>query len=260
MKGLSVIVSTAVLQIKSSLARPMFRFCLLANPAVNTVLLYEMFVNSKREDFLSYVVLGAGLMALWSCICFSSAGDINRERYNGTLSLIYTAPAGFKTIIAGKVAGNTFLSMITFLVSFATAKLLFGVRLEVAHPIYLLSAFICTVGSFSVISIFLAYLLTLSRKTQLYMNCIEIPVILVCGFVFPADILPVFIRPVSYVLSPTWAVKLLRLSVSDTLNLREYCLTLLILLGVTGFYILLGHFLAAVIERQVRIAATLEVN
>lgn len=260
MNELRVIFFTALLQIKCSLARPMFRFCLIANPIVNTVLLYEMYVNSKKEDFLSYVVLGAGLMALWSCICFSSAGDINRERYSGTLALIYTAPAGFSTIITGKVAGNTMLSMVTFLLSFLTAKVLFGVRMEVNHPGYLLVAFLGAIISFSIISIFAAYLLTLSRKTQLYMNCIEIPIILVCGFVFPADILPEWVRPISYGLSPTWAVKLLRMSVTGDWNVKAYYSTLLILAAVTGIYLILGWALSAMIERQVRILATLEVN
>lgn len=79
-----VIFSTMIVQMKQSFARPMFRFCLLANPMLNTILLYEMYKNSGEENFMAYVVLGAGLMGLWGCICFSSAGDINRERYSGT--------------------------------------------------------------------------------------------------------------------------------------------------------------------------------
>ena len=38
-------------------------------------------------------------MSLWSCICFSSAGDINRERFSVTLALIFAAPAGFPAIM-----------------------------------------------------------------------------------------------------------------------------------------------------------------
>lgn len=260
MKRLRVIYYTALLQMKCSFARPMFRFCLIANPMVNTILLYEMFKNSDRGDFVSYVVLGAGLMALWSCICFSSAGDINRERYSGTLSLIYVAPAGFSAIITGKVIGNTMLSMITFILSFLTAKLLFRVDLKVSHPYCMLLAILCAVVSFSVIAIVVAYLLTLSRKTETYMNCIEIPVILVCGFVFPAEILPLWVRPISYILSPTWAVKLIRLSVAEVWNREEFYTVLGILAAVTAIYLVIGYFLLKLIESQVRVLATLEVS
>ena len=73
--NLRVLLSTMRVQMKQSFARPMFRFCLLANPILNTILLYEMYRGSGENNFMAYVVLGAGLMGLWGCICFSSAGD-----------------------------------------------------------------------------------------------------------------------------------------------------------------------------------------
>ena len=93
------------LQMKQSFARPMFRFCLICNPVVNTIFLYEMFMQKGTEAFLHYVVLGAGLMGIWGCICFSSVGDINRERWSQTLPILYVAPGGFGLIIFGKVLG-----------------------------------------------------------------------------------------------------------------------------------------------------------
>ena len=70
---IEVIISTMILQMKQSFARPMFRFCLIANPILNTILLYEMFRESGATNYMAYVTLGAGLMGLWGCICFSSA-------------------------------------------------------------------------------------------------------------------------------------------------------------------------------------------
>lgn len=66
----SVLFGTMRLQMRQSFARPMFRFCLIANPILNTILLYEMYRNSGEQNFFAYVVLGAGLMAVWGCICF----------------------------------------------------------------------------------------------------------------------------------------------------------------------------------------------
>lgn len=92
MSCLNIIFSTMKLQMKQSFVRPMFRFCLIINPIVNTIFLYEVFLNKSTDAFIDYVVLGAGLMGIWGCICFSSIGDINRERYSGTLPLIFVAP------------------------------------------------------------------------------------------------------------------------------------------------------------------------
>lgn len=260
MKQLIVIWDTLRLQMKNSFIRPMYRFCLIAGPIVQTILLYEMYKNSGQDNFTTYVMLGGGLMGLWSCICFSSAGDINRERYMGTLSLIFVAPAKFSTIILGKVLGNTILSLGTLIISFLTAKIVYHAPIMVVSPGFLLLSILAAVICFITISICLAYLLTLSRKTQLYMNCIEIPIILLCGFVFPVEILPEWVLPISYALSPTWAVKLIRLSVSGVENRMEYFAVLGILGCITMVYIVLTIFLYKTIEKQVRIKATLEVS
>ena len=130
----SVLLSTMVLQMKQSYARNMFRFCLIANPILNTVLLYEMFRSSGQENFVSYVVLGAGLMSVWGCICFSSAGDIDRERYIGTLRVIFAAPAGFPAIILGKILGNTVLSLGSLAISLTAAGVIYGQPVSLARP------------------------------------------------------------------------------------------------------------------------------
>lgn len=260
MKTLRVIFDTLKLQMKNSFVRPMFRFCLIANPIVNTILIYEMFKNSGQENFTTYVMLGAGLSGLWSCICFSSAGDINRERWSGTLSVIYSAPADFRTIILGKIIGNTVLSLATLILSFLTAKLLYNAPIVIESPMYLFLSVFAAVICFVTVSVVIAYLLTLSRKTQLYMNCIEIPVILVCGFVFPVEILPKWVLPISYALSPTWAVKLIRMSVAGIDEPAGYFAAFGILAGITVLYIILASMLFHTIDRQVRIKATLEMS
>jgi ABC-2 type transport system permease protein len=260
MKDLRVIWETMRLQMKNTFVRPMFRFCMFASPIVNTILIYEMFKNSSQNNFSTFVILGAGLMSLWSCICFSSAGDINRERWTGTLSVIFSAPAKFQTIIFGKILGNTILSMSTLVITFITAKILFHAPVHVESWGYLLLSILFVIICFIVVSIVIAYLLTLSRKTTLYMNCIEIPVELICGFVFPIEVLPVWVLPISYVLPPTWAIKLLRMSVAGITDYVEYYTTFGILAGLIIIYAVLAAILYRTIDKQVRIRASLEVS
>lgn len=255
-----VLLFTMKLQMKKALVRPMYRFCLIANPIVNTILLYEMFLNSGQENFGTYVILGAGLMGLWGCICFSSAGDINRERWEGTLSLIFVAPSGFDWIIDGKILGNTLLSFLSFAISFVTARLLFGVTAEIAHPVWFLAALVLAVITFSIISKLIAYLLTLSRKTTLYMNCIELPIVFLCGFVVPVEIFPAWLRGISAVLPPTWAVKLLRLAVSENAEAEAFIRNTLVLIGLNVLYVAASHYLVRRMEKQIRIRASLEVS
>lgn len=257
---IAVTYETMVLQMKKALVRPMYRFCLIANPIVNTILFYEMFLNSGQENFGTYVILGAGLMGLWACICFSSAGDINRERWDGTLSLIFVAPTGFERIIAGKIWGNTLLALLTMVISYLTGKVLFRTSMTVAHPGYFLLALGMTVVTFAVVSKVIAYLLTLSRKTTLYMNCIELPIVFVCGFVVPVEELPAVVQCFSALLPPTWAVKLLRIAVTDQMCVEKFWQTFgFLVLGVL-VYSVISALLGKEMERQVRIQASLEVS
>ncbi|MBR5128381.1 MAG: ABC transporter permease [Roseburia sp.] len=257
--GNSVLITTMILQMKQSFARPMFRFCLIANPILNTILLYEMFRNSGEENFASYVILGAGLMGIWSCICFSSAGDINRERYSGTLSLVFAAPAGFAKIILGKILGNTILSLTTLAISLATAVILYQTPIVLVSPGYFVIAFAAMIMSFVVFSSILACLLTLSRRTTLYMNCIEIPFILLCGLSFPIEILPQWVQSFSYLLAPTWAVELLRMAVAGVEDINVFWKKMMVLIILSMMGAVFSAWLYRKIDKQVRIHASLEV-
>lgn len=255
----SVLLSTMVLQMKQSFVRPMYQFCLIVSPILNTVLLYEMFRNSGNADFASYVILGSGLMSLWSCICFSSAGDINRERFSGTLALIFAAPAGFPAIVLGKILGNTILSLVSILISMATALVLYQAPLQLESPGYFLIALVGMIGSFVVISSVIACLLTLSRRTTLYMNCIEIPFILLCGMSFPIDVLPDWLQMVSRCLAPTWAVELMRTTVHGITDVSLFLRDFAIMAALSAALAILSAWLYKVIDRAVRINAALEV-
>lgn len=255
----SVLLSTMVLQMKQSFARPMYQFCLIVSPILNTVLLYEMFRNSGNANFASYVILGSGLMSLWSCICFSSAGDINRERSSGTLALIFAVPARFSSIILGKILGNTLLSLASIVISIVTALVIYHAPFSLSSPAYFLIALIGMIGSFVVISSVIACLLTLSRRTSLYMNCIEIPFILLCGMSFPIDVLPSCLQAISRCLAPTWAIELLRMTVQGITDPALFWRNFAIMTILSVAFALFSAWLYKVIDRAVRINATLEV-
>ncbi len=259
MSCLNIIFSTMKLQMKQSFVRPMFRFCLIINPIVNTIFLYEVFLNKSTDSFIDYVVLGAGLMGIWGCICFSSIGDINRERYSGTLPSIYVAPGGFCVIVCGKVLGNTIMSMLTFVISYMTAGILCGQWMSIQHIGYFGLSLLLTVVCFIVVSVCFAFVLMLSRKTELYMNLLEIPLVFICGFAFPVEILPEWMQYISNMLAPTWAVRLLRMSVK-VVDSDIYIQNLIILVVELIFMILLTIGLYYWIDKRVREYATLEVS
>ena len=101
---------------------------------------------------------------------------------------------------------------------------------------------------------------TLSRNARALMNCMEYPVYILCGIVFPIEILPVWTRPLSYILSPTYTVKLLRMTMLGIENYNEYYILLGILFMITIIYSLLAVSFYGFIDKRTRVLATLGVH
>ena len=139
----------------------------------------------------------------------SAASDVYK-RQMGVLPFLFSSPTNFNVLILAKVIGNTLLAMLSLLVAIATADLLFDLTLSIPHPVLLTLMLLIMVISFIAISVPISYAMLLSRKTGLYMNLLDIPVTLLCGFVFPLSTLPQWTRPLSAVLIPTWTTQLVQ--------------------------------------------------
>ena len=107
--------SSAKIQFYSSMGRSMFKFCVIVQPFLMGLFLGMIYVNSSDLDFTTYALIGSGVSTFWSSICFSSASDIQRERWYGTLENIYVAPIGFTWIIFGKIIGNSIAGVLSIL-------------------------------------------------------------------------------------------------------------------------------------------------
>jgi ABC-2 type transport system permease protein len=88
--------------------------------------------------------------------------------------------------------------------------LVFDIDIRVAQPALLVVAIVATVVSIGM----LAFLLTMTavryRTAWALGNTIEIPIWLICGFLVPLSLLPDWVRPISWVLAPTWGVEAVR--------------------------------------------------
>jgi ABC-2 type transport system permease protein len=256
---LETIYNTFKLQMKHSFARPTYRYCLLVQPIIFSIITYMMFKNSGQDNFISFVVLGTGLLNLWSSICFSSAGDIERERLMGTLRVIYCTPTDFKVIMLGKILGNTILGLIPFGISFAVVKLVFNGNLYIKDPMAFIASMLITIISFIGISLVFSAFFTLSRSSRMLMNCIEYPIFILCGILFPIEILPGWTRIMSYILSPTWAAKILRMSAEGVGSKETFYANFGTLTVLSISYFVLSYILFNIIDKRARITASLEV-
>ena len=253
------LLHTVKVQMGLSIARPMFKFIIIVNPLFLATLAFFIYGSSSPDRLFHYVVLGSGFMALWSSIVYSSASDVQRERFYGTLELLFVAPVPFAAILIGKIIGNMVWGLISMVIAFLYLVLLFRIEVPAVQPLLFFGSFVFVLIAISVFSFFLSLAFTLSRQTNALMNFIEYPIYLICGFLFPIAILPDWVKPISYLLPPTWAIELLRKATDENATFSGVAMPLSALLALVLMYIAIGYFCYRAVENKARINGKLGV-
>ncbi len=252
-------MASVTLQMRQSFSRSMFRFCMIAYPILYGFLLYMLYKEESSIEVMSYVMLGTSVSSLWGTISFSSAGDINRERFMGALEIIFNVPVSFRVIMFGKVVGNTILGLMSMALSIAFVKIAFHVPFEVKVLGLFLITVVIGVLSFAAVGMMLSGLLAISRSTRVLMNCIDYPIMILCGVAFPIEILPYWTKPLSYLLSPTHFLILSRMCVQGITSMGLFWFHLAWMIGLTLIYGVLSIKFYDVIDVYARQHATLGV-
>lgn len=256
---LRVIYSSAILQMKQSFSRSMFKFCMLVYPILYGFILYMLYKNGEKENIIAYAILGSALATLWGTISFSSAGDINRERFMGALEVIFNSPSKFINVMLGKVLGNTLLGLISVLISISFISITFKVHINVAHIKNLLIVLTIGIISFIAIGMALASLLTISRSTTILMNCLDYPILILSGSAFPIDFLPQWAQNISFFLAPSHFLILVRMCILGIDDIKLYSKHLYSLIFLTILYTISAIHFFKVIDKKARKEATLAV-
>lgn len=256
---LNSFLHTIKVHMKLSLTRPMFQFIIFLMPFLFSTIAVFIYGNSSAELIFQYVVLGSGFVTLWSSIVFSSASDVNREKYYGTLELLFTAPVPFWLTLAGKIIANTVWGLLSMLISYFYLLVLYRVPVIIGHPLQFILAYLFVLCSLSVFSFFLAMSFTLSRQAYALMNMLEYPVYLVCGFMFPVSLLPDWVKPLSWVLPPTWAIELLRIISRKDMQQDELIVAWGVLVLLTFIYLAISLAYYRLVEKRARINGNLGV-
>jgi ABC-2 type transport system permease protein len=185
-------------------------------------------------DALLYASLGAAVMGIWGATSTSAGSAMQRERRHGTLELLVAAPVDFAlvpTTIALATVG--IYSMVATLV---WGRLLFGIELTIEHPLLFALAIPATIVSIGALGFLMAVSFVRYRRAWALGNMFEYPVWLVCGFLVPLSLFPGWVRPISWVLAPTWGVTAIRESALGGESLPDIAMCL----GLGSLYVLVG--------------------
>jgi len=210
MRSLKVVASGFQMNLKMLGTSSFFLLTAIVQPIIFATVAFYMFRAGGRNGTLLYAALGAGMMGVWSTTLFGSGGMIQWQRWQGTLELGAAAPPAMALIYLPFSLANAFTGMYAMAATLVWGRLVFGIGLHLAHPWLFVLALPATVIALGFMGLVLASTFILYRHANALSNLLEYPVWIASGLVFSTSLLPIWTRPISWVLPPYWGILAIR--------------------------------------------------
>lgn len=196
--------------VRNTMASRFFLVTTVFLPVLLATVAFLMFQAGSREGTLLYASLGAGVMGIWSSTLFGSGGAISWARREGTLEVLVASPAGYFWVLLPQTVATATIGLYSLVATLAWGRVLFGVPFTIAHPVAFAAAVPVTVIALGMLGLLMASTFVLYRHANALSNMLEFPVLFVSGLLVPLSLLPGWLRPVGWVLAPTWGMRAVR--------------------------------------------------
>jgi ABC-2 type transport system permease protein len=200
-------LSTLLMDLKRQAVTPWSYVQLVVQPVIISAIGLALFSSTGHAALLPYAVIGGGLVGLWSVTLFNAGYSIHSERWSGTLELILGCPTALSTIVAGKIIANIGLGTLSFISTAVIALIGFSGMVSRMNVLGFAIWFVLTLAAFFSMALLLAPFFAWLRMTSYAANAFEIPLYIVCGFMFPIAHLPGWVQPLSWLFPPTWTIQ-----------------------------------------------------
>ncbi|MCC9261615.1 MAG: ABC transporter permease [Methanobrevibacter woesei] len=201
-----------------------------------TLHINKIFGEIKYIDFLVPAVLGMTVMM--SCM-MGMGSSVAGERETGELARLFMTPTSVATVLAGKIAGKLSVEFMRTLVLLFAAIVLFGVAIKggiINTIIVLFIGALCFVGFGIMLS---SRASTQEDYTQLVMPfCM--PMMFVSGVFYPIETMPWIFQKIAYIFPLTYLNDAMRGVMIKGLGLGDIWLDLLVLIGFTLVFFIVG--------------------
>jgi ABC-2 type transport system permease protein len=207
--------------------------------------------HAGRDDLTAAVTLAPVLIALWWMALLVAGEVIDSDRWYGTLETVVAAPVGLATLVLGRVAAVTAVSLLSVVEAFLVGRIGFRVHVVVHHPVMFTLALLATALAMVGTSVVMAGLFVLTRTARTFQNSSSYPFYVLGGVLVPVAFLPGWLQPVTKVVFLSWSADLLRDSLRPApLHHGLLRLGAIVVLGIAGF--LLGRHLIERLLRRIR--------
>jgi len=256
MRSLRFVFVSWKLQFKMIMRSPFDGIGNVIYPLFFATTAFFVFRAGSSPRTLVYASLGAAVMGMWSSVSTSAGSAMQRERWWGTLELLVAAPRHFSLILFPSTLGLATVGIYNLTATLLWGRFAFGIPLTIEHPLLFALSVLGTVLAFAGLGLLFAVSFVRFRAAWVLGNFFEYPVWLICGFLVPLGLFPDWVRPISWVLAPTWGMNAIRESALGGSPLPD----LLVCVGLGAVYVGLGIVLTERVLRSARVRATLSLS
>jgi hypothetical protein len=176
-------------------------------PILYASIAYYLLDAKDAPHLLLSASLGAAVMIMWSLVVIASSGVLEQQRWQGTLELVVAAPTPLTAVIAPICVAGALLGIYAIGATLAWGALLFDVPLEFEQPVAFAIALPLCAIAVGMMGLIMAATFVLYRASFHLGIAMQYPVWIVTGLIIPLSLLPSFVRPISWVLAPTWGFR-----------------------------------------------------
>ncbi len=142
------------------------------------------------------------------------AVTVTFEKKNASFDRLLLAPMPLEAIMLAKTMGAILFGVINGLIPLLIASFLTSLQ-GISWGLLLAGSLLTAVSS-TFMGLFVAVAVSEVFEAQTFSNFLRFPMIFLCGLFIPVASLPVFLRPLSYILPATWGADLLRRAVTGS--------------------------------------------
>ena len=196
----------------------------------------RIYGHIKYIDFLVPAVLGMTIMM--SCMMGMGA-TIAGERETGELARLFMTPTSVSTVISGKIAAKLLIELIRAVILILMSIFFFNVSIKggiLQTFIVLVIGALCFVGFGIMLS---ARTSTQEDYSQIVLP-FSMPMMFVSGVFYPIETMPWILQKIAYIFPLTYLNDAMRGIMLKGQNLGDVWLDLVILLGFTLLFFIIG--------------------
>lgn len=205
MKLLRAIIAAFVQQWKQT-ATSIWNLSFLIGSVPTVAVIAWVAIQSDNPDVVTYLLVGAPLIGVWNGVIFRVGWSLNRELTGRTLEFAIISRTPMMLVMLGKSLAELVYGIPTGIVALITMLIVIRQVPVVADVSLLLVSLVFIVIGLAMTSLLLAPLMVLVGGRAGFFNAIMALGVMVGGFLFPIDQLPLGLEIIARLLPTSWAM------------------------------------------------------